>query len=116
MAAYPMDMSLHASGEDRRQGKRIALRCTAQMFRNSGRMLPTVTENLSNCGFYCRVPERLTPGEEFDCFIRLPSAQAAAPGAALVLACRCRVARVESLSGDSYGIGCHIDDYLIIPE
>ena len=116
MAAYPTDISLHVGSEDRRQGRRLALACTAQVFRKNGRMLPAVTENMSNCGFYCRVAERMMPGEEFNCFIRLPSAQSSALGGTLVLACRCRVARVESFSPDCYGIGCRIEDFLITPE
>jgi hypothetical protein len=80
-------------------------------------VLSTTTENVSKRGFYCRVSVRLTPGEEFDCFLRLPGAFASSSsGSALVLACRCRLARVEALSADSYGLGCQIEDYLIIPE
>lgn len=117
MAAHPREMPLLSNKEkNQRQGKRMALRCPAQIFRRNGTVLPTTTENVSNCGFYCRVAERLTPGEDFECFIRLPSAHAPASNLGLVLACRCRVARIESLSDDCYGIGCHIDDYLIIPE
>jgi hypothetical protein len=116
MSAHPGEMSLLSTEKDQRHGRRIALRCPAQLFRQNGMILPITTENVSNCGFYCRVPERFIPGEEFECFIQLPSADAPASNVALVLACRCRVARVEALSGSSYGIGCHIEDYLILND
>jgi hypothetical protein len=117
MATQLREISPPVTGPDRRQGKRLALRCPAQLFRKNGITLPTTTLNVSNCGFYCCVSELLTPGEEFECFIRLPAAAAPGNGStALVLACRCRVARVEALSADCYGVGCQIEDYLIVPE
>ncbi len=116
MAAYPLGAFLNSAGEDRRRGKRMPLRCSIRLIRKNGMILPTTTENLSSCGFYCHVEGRLTPGEEFDCYIRLSSNHAPASDERLVLACRGRVARVESLGSDRFGVGCQIDDYLIVPE
>jgi len=117
MAAHPREMSLPSIGQDRRQGKRMPLHCAVQFFRQNRMLLSTTTDNVSKRGFYCRVSEHLTPGEEFECFLRLPAAFASSSSAtALVLACRCRLARVEALSADCYGLGCQIEDYLIIPE
>lgn len=115
MAARPIEAFLN-SAEDRRRGKRMALRCPVRLIRKNGMILPTTTENLSSCGFYCHVDGRLTPGEEFDCYIRLPSNHVPASDERLVLACRARVARVVSLGSDRFGVGCQIDDYLILAE
>ncbi len=115
IAARPIEAFLKPA-EDRRRGKRMPLRYSVRLIRKNGMILPTTTENLSSCGFYCRVEGRLTPGEEFNCYIRLPSNHAHASDESLVLACRARVARVESLGSDRFGLGCQIDDYLILPE
>lgn len=93
----------------------MPLRCPAQLILRNGAVQAITTENLSNCGFYCQIDTRLMPGEEFDCYIRLSSNHIAGGGEPLVLACRGRVARVEALSGNSYGVGCQIDDYLVLP-
>jgi len=116
MAARPIDILESAAGEDRRRGKRMPLRCHLSLVRTNGMILPTTTENLSSCGFYCHVTSRLAPGEQFDCYIRLPSNGVPQRYQRIVLACRGRVARVEALDGEKFGIGCEIDDYLVIPE
>ncbi len=117
MAARSVNMMCTNSVDDeRRRGKRMPLRCEARLVRKAGEMFPVATENLSSSGFYCHARERLIPGEEFDCYILLSSDYAPSPNRRLVLACRGRVVRVESLSTDLYGVGCQIDDYLLIPE
>jgi len=116
MAARPIDILENAAGEDRRRGKRMALRCQVSLIRNNGMILTSTTENLSSCGFYCQVASRLAPGEELDCYILLPSNGSPVRSQRVVLACRGRVARVEVLPGERFGVGCQIDDYLIVPE
>jgi hypothetical protein len=116
MAVRPIEILVNQVGDDRRRGKRMPLRCQARLIRKNGMILPTTTENLSSCGFYCHVEGRLTPGEEFDCYIHLPSNGALLCYQRVILACRGRVARVEALAGERFGIGCQIDDYLIVPE
>ena len=116
MAARPSYIPENSAGEDRRRGKRMPLRCQVSLIRNSGMILPTTTENLSSCGFYCRVTSRLAPGEELDCYILLPSNGEQRCYQRVVLACRGRVARVEVVGEDRFGIGCQIDDYVIVPE
>ena len=116
MAAAPKEILLGSSVEDRRQGKRMPLHCPVEFFRQNHMILASTTENVSKSGFYCRVNERLTPGEEFDCFLRLPEASPSGGTASLVLACRCRLARIEVLGADWYGVAFQIDDYLIIAD
>jgi PilZ domain len=116
MAARPIDTFMNPTGDERRRGRRMPLRWEARLIRRNGTILPTATENLSSSGFYCHTTERLIPGEEFDCYITLPPNHAPSPNRPVVLLCRGRVARVESLAGDRYGVGCQIDDYLLIPE
>lgn len=115
MATLSTSMCVRGIDEERRRGKRLPLRWQARLIRRNGATIPTTTENLSSCGFYCHTAETLIPGEEFDCYIILPSADTA-PRRQVVLLCRGHVARVESVNGGRYGIGCQIDDYLLIPE
>lgn len=116
MAISSTDIQTKVKNDERRRGKRLPLRWEARLMRRSGGTVRTTTQNLSNCGFYCVTPERLIPGEEFDCYIMLPSSHVAAPHQQVVLLCRGRVVRVEFVSAESYGIGCQIEDYLLIPE
>ena len=104
-------------GDERRRGTRWPLRWQTKLIRGNGIVLATVTENLSSSGFYCQMGEALIPGEEFDCYIALPPDQAApSPRSPVALLCRGRVARVESVAGAGFGMGCEIDDYLLLSQ
>lgn len=113
--ATPLSNTLmNPVGDERRRGRRLPLRLSATLIRRNGAIVPTITENLSSSGFYCHARERLIPGEEFDCSISLHSEGPANPQRQLVLICKGRVARVEFVAADRYGVGCAIDDYLLI--
>jgi hypothetical protein len=115
MEAPILDTYMSKVDDDRRRGRRLPLRLQTKLIRRSGIILSTTTENLSSSGFYCHTSERLIPGEEFDCYIML-QLDAAPSLKQVVLLCRGRVARVESVAADVCGAGCEIDDYLLVSE
>jgi len=115
MEAPFLDTFMSKLDDDRRRGRRLRLRLQTKLIRRTGVILSMTTENLSSSGFYCHTSERLIPGEEFDCYIRL-SLDHSASLKQVVLLCRGRVARVESVAADLCGVGCEIDDYLLVSE
>ena len=115
MEAPLLDTFMSKLDDDRRRGRRPPLRLQTKLIRRSGMVLSMTTENLSSSGFYCHTSERLIPGEEFDCSIMLSLDHTTALKK-VVLLCRGRVARVEHVAADLCGVGCEIDDYLLVSE
>ena len=72
----------------------------------------TVTHNLSSDGFYCFTNTTFVPGEIRECTLGVPTRDPISGPKLLIVQCRVRVIRVETLGGNSrYGVGCHIEDY-----
>lgn len=102
--------------DERRRSMRMPLRLTATLIRRNGGTLSTVTENLSSSGFYCRAKDRLAPGEEFDCSIALSPDYARSLERQFLLLCCGRVARVEPVDADWFGLGCTINEYFVFSQ
>ena len=99
---------------NRRCGKRIPLHWCARLIRSNGAILTALTENFSSTGFYCLLNEKLTPGEEIECHISIPLSNNSKTR--MTMLCRGRVARVEFVGSDRYGVGYQIEDYQVMSE
>jgi len=78
--------------------------------------IESVTDNLSSEGFYCLCDESFVPGEFLECILFVPTHTRNAERECFGLRCLVRVVRAERLStGSRCGIGCHIEDYRVIP-
>jgi len=100
---------------ERRRRFRANVHWAVRLLRHPERPpIDCVTVNLSSEGFFCLCDELFVPGELLQCIISVP-AQARAPEAeCMTLRCLVQVVRVESSSG-RYGVGCHIENYRLIP-
>jgi hypothetical protein len=107
-------MSDSHTGAERRMGGRVRLRCPLSILKGhpGGRVLSTVTENLSSRGFCCVVDEPLAAGESVACILAFPLRPEAQVSQAL--RCQARVVWVRVLENGRFGIGCRIDDYTVV--
>jgi len=93
---------------DRRKRKRVALHWPVRLFRQPGRPVESITENLSSEGLYCITAEPFKRGERLQCQIVIPATLGLE--SPMVLECHVTIRRVEYL-GSGFGLGCHIEDY-----
>jgi hypothetical protein len=102
---------------ERRRKPRTDLHWTVRLIRDPAQEpVVCVTSNLSTEGFYCLCEQSFEPGEFLECTIIIPTQSRIARGASLSLQCFVQVVRVESPAGGGRaGIGCHIEDYRIVP-
>ena len=95
-----------------RRRPRVILRWPITLHRNgNGKVVETLTENLSSQGFYCRTSEPFAFGECLDCVLRFPEHSFGGNGTAVRLRCRASVVRVETAGPQHFGIACRIEDY-----
>jgi len=78
-------------------------------------MVETVTENLSSKGFYFVAANALIPGEEVDVRIGIAATTNGHAFGNGTIWGRARVARIQAVGQNRYGIGCSLEDYYVIP-
>ena len=103
---------------ERRRRLRANVHWAVRLVRHSSRIpveIESVTENLSSEGFYCLCDEPFVPGEFLECMVFVPTQTRSAQQERLGLRCLVQVVRVECAAGGRCGIGCHIEDYRVIP-
>jgi len=100
--------------QDRRQRKRLKLRCHLQLWRVDGVPLEAETDNISSTGFYCITQAPFSPGEHLTCELFIRSYEATP----LVLHRKVRVVRVEIKGLEpGFGVACEFADReATIPE
>ena len=93
--------------QDRRQRKRLKLRCHLQLWRGDGVPLEAETDNISSTGFYCITQAPFSPGEDLTCELFIRSYEATP----LVLHRKVRVVRVEIKGLEpGFGVACEFTD------
>jgi hypothetical protein len=97
---------------ERRKRARIPLQWDVILaFPGMAQPIRCKTYDLSIDGFYCVVGQTLTPGEQIECDLLVPSYGSPR---ALALQCNAQVIRVEKLEDERYGLACRIDEYRVI--
>jgi hypothetical protein len=72
----------------------------------------SVTENLSNQGFYCFLQSPVSLGEMLLCSLTVPTHDPSGANEKIVLECNVRIVRSDIPTEDGlYGIACLIEDY-----
>jgi hypothetical protein len=100
---------------ERRRRARIPLSWTVHLVFGAGRRIESKTKNISSDGFYCLVPESVTAGDLIRCVIHVPAADPSRADQTLFLECETRVVRVEEFVDGTFGIGCSIEEYHVVP-
>lgn len=83
------------------------------LFRQTGKSVASMTQNLSSEGLYCITEGRFQAGERVRCEIVLPAEGLVYADSSIRLRCTITVRRVENLQR-GYGLGCHIEDYALL--
>jgi hypothetical protein len=105
-----------AESESRPRGDR---RCRARVvvhwpliFRDhSGAVSEVVTGNLSSQGLYFETVAPFIPGEVLTGSLMVPAHNPENSAQVIVVKCRFRILRIESLAGNCFGIGCRIEEF-----
>jgi len=102
---------------ERRRSRRVPLRWTLYLaFAGNGQRFRTKTRDISSDGFYCHLDRPARPGDEFECYIVLPTHSSQHPNDVVYLHCRARAVRVEEIAATAdFGLACHIEDYSLAP-
>jgi hypothetical protein len=100
---------------ERRRRVRADVHWVVRLVRHPSRApIESVTDNISSEGFHCQCGEPFVPGEFLECMLLVPTHNAQRE--CLGLRCLVQVVRLESPTADSrWGIGCHIEDYWVLP-
>ncbi|HTT63545.1 MAG TPA: PilZ domain-containing protein [Bryobacteraceae bacterium] len=101
-------------GAERRLRRRVRVRWPLFILKgpHGADVLSTVTENLSSRGFFCMVDQALAPGESLVCMVRLPLRHDLHIPQAL--RCQAQVIWVKAMDDGRFGIGCCVDDYIVV--
>jgi len=112
-AVFPDATGGHPASERRVRG-RVGLHWPLSILKGQreARVLCTVTENLSSGGFCCVLEEPVAAGECMVCIIGLPLRRDLDKSQAL--RCQIQVVWVRGMEDGRFGIGCRIDDYIVI--
>jgi PilZ domain-containing protein len=104
------------AGPERRKSLRLPVHWTVYLAPHGvTHPLRSTTKDLSRGGFYCYLHEPVTPGDQIECDIVVPTHYPKGRDDVLCLRCRVNVVRVEKVDcGQGYGLACRIDDYSII--
>ena len=97
---------------ERRAGRRAPLHwpLTIRNGRANAPVLSAITEDLSSHGFSCVLEEPFGPGDRLECVLRFSNPLEAASA----LRCQAEVIWVKRLGDGRFGIGCRIQDYIVI--
>ena len=109
------DIEPPAHGERRRRA-RADLHWTLHLVRHPGRApFESVTDNLSSEGLRCLCEEQLVPGEYLECVLFVPTQTRESSQEFLTLRCMVQVIWVAPTACGGFGVGLHIEDYMVIP-
>ena len=102
------------AGDERRARRRVRLRSPLSILKTQarGRVLCTITENLSSRGFCCILEEPLAVGENLACVLGF--SLRFDPEISQGLCCQAQVVWVKMTDDGRFGIGCRIDDYTVV--
>jgi len=97
---------------ERRRRVRTKLRWPVLIRDHDGKIVESVTENLSSEGFYLYAPTPFMCGDVLHCRITIPSHNSTGADGWLALECRVQVVRSEAgPNGEPFGIACQMMDY-----
>ena len=100
--------------EDRRKRRRFPAQWRVELSGTAHPPIHARTVDVSSCGFYCRSPRALLPGERLTALLEIAEACGRDGSPALVLRCDVHVLRVDAVvQDDSWGIACEILDYSV---
>jgi hypothetical protein len=102
------------SSAERRRRRRVRLHWPLSILKGQprARILATVTEDLSSCGFCCVVDEPLAVGESVPCVLGFAPKQD--PQGSQGLRCQAQVVWVRVTEDGRFGMGCRIDEYSVV--
>lgn len=105
-----------STGTERRKSQRVALHWTLYLAcAGTGHPVCTKTTNISSDGFYCYLDRTVSPGDQFECDIVVPTHDQRDPRDVVYLHCRAQAVRVEKIdTGPHFGLACRIEDYCLM--
>lgn len=89
----------------------MPLSLAVRIFQLGARAVATRTTNISSEGFYCVVSEPFRVGDVVRCILEVPSFNPTNASETMVLDCRVKIIRVETLTQSGFGIACVFQQY-----
>ena len=98
---------------DRRCRVRVVVHWPLIFRDHAGIISEAVTHNLSSQGVYFHAEAPCVPGEVLAATMMVPTHNPENSGQVIPVSCKLRILRVETLTGNRFGIGCRIEEYHI---